>query len=123
MIIRIAKSAALTTIARTVPLDPQGRGERFRGRHSAHLAFRKVYASQEWPEWRMPAVRKWTATPLQVNIETDDYREGHQEFVALITRILDGDVSAIATILCEDLEEMPLGYLPTQGGNRVQLAR
>ncbi|WP_333758020.1 hypothetical protein [Streptomyces sp. ISBFB 2968] len=106
LIVDAAARAALTVIARTVPLDPDDRGEHFRGLHAAHAAFRTAYTSQMWSKDRMAAVQEWAATPTPDG--TEDYREGHQDFTDRILRILAGDAYVIANVLDEDLSDMPL---------------
>lgn len=106
LIVDAAARAALTVIARTVPLDPKDRGEHFRGLHAAHAAFRKAYTSRMWPKDRMAAVQEWVTTPVPNG--TDDYREGYQDFTGRIRRILAGDAYVIADALDEDLSDMPL---------------
>jgi hypothetical protein len=106
LIVNAAARAALTVIARTVPLDPAIRGEHFRGLHAAHAAFRKAYTSQMWPKDRMAAVQEWAAAPTPDG--TEEYREGHQDFTDRISRIVAGDAYVIANVLDEDLSDMPL---------------
>lgn len=106
LIVNAAARAALTVIARTVPLDPENRGEHFRGLHAAHAAFRKAYSAHMWPKDRMAAVQEWAAVPVPDG--TEDYREGYQDFTDRIQRILAGDAYVITDVLDEDLPDMPL---------------
>lgn len=106
LIVNAAARAALTVIARTVPLDPEGRGEHFRGLHAAHAAFRKVYSAHAWPKDRMAAVRTWVTEPPSA--ETEDYRDGYEDFTHRISCILASNPYVISDVLDEDLSDMPL---------------
>lgn len=113
VIVSAAARAALTVIARTVPLDPDDRGEHFRGLHAAHASFRKAYTSHMWPKDRQTAVQAWVVTPVPDGSE--DYREGYQDFTDRISRILGGDPYAIAGVLDEDLSDLPLERITGAG--------
>ncbi|MFM9780361.1 hypothetical protein [Streptomyces scabiei] len=106
LIVSAARAAALTVIARTVPLDPKDRGEHFQGLHAAHAAFRKAYASQIRPEDRMAFVRAWVNEPTPDGAE--EYREGYEDFTHRISCILAGNPYVISDVLNEDLSDMPL---------------
>ncbi|MFJ8727746.1 hypothetical protein [Streptomyces sp. NPDC093269] len=106
LIVDAAARAALTVIARTVPLDPEDRGEHFRGLHAAHATFRSTYTSQAWPKERVAAVRAWVSEPTPDG--TEDYREGYEDFTHRISCILASNPYVIANVLDEDLMDMPL---------------
>ena len=106
LIVNAAARAALTVIARTVPLDPEGRGEHFRGLHAAHATFRKVYSAHVQPKDRMTAVREWVTDPTPDG--TEDYRDGYEDFTHRISCILASNPFVISNVLDEDLSDMPL---------------
>lgn len=106
LIVNAATRAALTVIARTVPLDPEGRGDHFRGLLAAHAAFRKAYTSRPQPEDRTAAVRAWVNQPTPDGSE--DYRDGYEDFTHRISCILANNPYVIANVLDEDLSDMPL---------------
>jgi hypothetical protein len=106
LIVSAAARAALTVIARTVPLDPGNRGEHFRGLHAAHATFRKTYSAHMRPKDRMAAVRAWVNEPTPDG--TEDYRDGYEDFTHRISCILASNPHVIANVLDEDLSDMPL---------------
>ncbi|MFJ6215093.1 hypothetical protein ACIQGZ_17415 [Streptomyces sp. NPDC092296] len=111
LVVRAAARAALTVFARTVPLDPAGRGEYFRGLHAASTGFRAAYTSAPWWDKREPAIRQWLTQAAAPTSETEEYRESFATFTAQIARVLDGDPMAIRRVLDDDLPDMPLESL------------